>query len=134
MHKNILLVEDDETAVFIYRRVISSYFKGSNLTIKQNGQEAIDYLIQNMESQRTLPSLIFLDLNMPVMNGFEFLTELQNETFSFYTPLISILTSSMMVSDQKKAQVLGCSNFITKPLDYQKISNLLSSQHEPHLV
>ncbi|WP_026464036.1 response regulator [Adhaeribacter aquaticus] len=69
----ILLVDDDETTNFVNNRLLSRMNIAREIKIAKNGQEAIDYL-KDCEAQKQIcPDLIFLDIKMPVMDGFSFL-------------------------------------------------------------
>ena len=118
----ILLIEDDEIERMKFSRVAS---KMGNHTIieAENGERALDTLDQ-IES----PNLIVLDLNMPKINGIEFLKILKNNSSLNYIPIIVMSTSNNR-NDIKKCYEIGVSGYMIKPLHYEdyknKISNLI---------
>jgi len=118
----ILLIEDDEIERMKFSRVAS---KMGNHTIieAENGERALDTLDQ-IES----PNLIVLDLNMPKINGIEFLRILKNNSSLNYIPIIVMSTSNNR-NDIKKCYEIGVSGYMIKPLHYEdyknKISNLI---------
>lgn len=118
----ILLIEDDEIERMKFSRVAA---KMGNHTIieAENGERALDTLDQ-IES----PNLIVLDLNMPKVNGIEFLKILKANSNLNYIPIIVMSTSNNR-NDIKKCYEIGVSGYMIKPLHYEdyknKISNLI---------
>ncbi|MBU2997871.1 response regulator [Cellulophaga baltica] len=114
----ILLVEDDEITNFITTSRLNDLgFK--NVQAVLNGKLALDYLTTNC------PDLILLDLNMPVMGGFEFL-ELKNKQGLCENVPIVILTSSSRSSDKDKVtNFTTVIDYLEKPLSVDKIRELL---------
>jgi len=109
----ILLIEDDSIEIMKLHRTISS--KGLNHSVIEahNGVEALD-ILQNKE---TLPDLILLDLNMPKINGIEFLSILKADAILKYLPTI-ILTTSNNHKDVLECYKIGIAGYIIKPLKY----------------
>ena len=117
---NVLLVEDDEITNFISTNVL----KGlgiKNVKAVENGLQACSYLEENC------PDLIFLDISMPVMDGFEFLENIEKKGDCSDKTQIVILTSSMRPSDRKKAEMFNnIIAYIEKPLDAEKVKKILN--------
>jgi len=118
----VLLVEDDPITILVCKRTIEIAGFANNVKSVINGQEAIDYLKDNTE----IPDLILLDLNMPILNGWEFL-----EWFITWVkdaakvPAVYILSSTVDPEDQKKAMEYSCvKGFISKPLTKEHLANL----------
>jgi CheY-like chemotaxis protein len=112
-----LLVEDDEDDVFFMRRAFKDAGLTNPLHVVSNGEEAIQYFAgQNAFADRQkfpLPDLVFLDLKMPGMNGFEVLAWLREQgTFKFP---VAVLTSSSEEVDFKRARELGAGCYLIKP-------------------
>jgi CheY-like chemotaxis protein len=130
---NILLVDDDHTSVFIQNHLLTNVCKfEGNIQTCYNGKEALDYIeskgkFANGENSYPRPNLILLDINMPVMNGFEFLeayTQLPEDLKGGI--VISMLTSSVNESDREKAKAFEeLSEFITKPLNQDELMNIV---------
>lgn len=119
----ILLVEDDELDIISVRRSFSKLGGQYDLQIAFNGKEALGYLETLSEE---LPEVILLDLNMPRMNGIEFLTRLrQNDRFSNIK--VFIMTTSNEKADRQLTEQLGISGYIIKPLSYNENTKRLDS-------
>jgi FOG: CheY-like receiver len=107
---HIFLVDDDEDDQLIFLTVVEKLCPELRCTTAWNGIDAINRLSQI----DPLPEIIFLDLNMPLMNGHQFLTEIRkNEKFG-NVPIVVLSTSSHLPS-QDKALQLGAWHFLTKP-------------------
>lgn len=115
---SILLVEDSSMEVMKVRRAIDSLNITPAIKEARNGKEALEAL----KNQNNLPSLILLDLNMPKMNGIEFLTRLKACKEWVNIPII-ILTSSNCEIDISTCYKLGVSGYITKPTKYTDYLN-----------
>lgn len=127
----ILLIEDDEIERMKFQRVASK-LGNHNIILAENGEVALETLDQ-IES----PNLIVLDLNMPKVNGLEFLQVLKSNQKLKYIPIL-VMSSSNNRQDIKKCFEIGVSGYMIKPLryeDYQrKISSLISYWIENELI
>lgn len=115
----VLLVEDDPITILICKRIIKFTEFAEEVTALNNGQEALHYLNDIMtHPEEKMPEIIFLDLNMPVMNGWEFLDQFTVLLPSMEKPpLIYILSSTIDEGDKLKGLSYGCvKDFISKPL------------------
>ncbi|NER17361.1 response regulator [Spongiivirga citrea] len=111
---SILLIEDDEIESIKFKRVLDTMVIKYNLTLAKNGEEAL-ILVQE---ENKIPDVIFLDLNMPKMNGTEFLKILKNDTALKYIPAM-ILTTSNNRADILECYAVGIAGYILKPLRYE---------------
>ena len=109
----VLLIDDDFATNFINKKIVRKANITEHIQIALNGREAIDYLCSKgkYESQETInlqPGLIFLDINMPVMDGWEFITAYKNLISNERKKEISIimLTSSFNPADKAKADTI----------------------------
>ena len=114
--KPILLVEDDEVDALTVKRALDQLKVLNELVIRQNGEEALDYL--NKE-ESTLPCIIMLDLRMPKMGGIEFLEIVKNKQGLKGIPVI-VMTSSKEETDIVNSYQLGVAGYIVKPVDYSR--------------
>ena len=127
---NILLVEDDEVDIMNVQRA----FKKNNITnplyIARNGLEALDMLRNKIVP---LPQIVILDINMPKMNGIEFLQELrQDEELKAIS--VFVMTTSNEDSDKLNAYNLNVAGYILKPLSFEGfISAVAILNHYWHL-
>ena len=124
---SILLIDDDDAANFFNEIVISkSVFDIQDISIARNGQIALDFLQDCHQQGNTLPDIIFLDINMPIMNGWEFLEEFATLKFCENVQVIAMLSSSYNDQDQKKAENYEpIKTFIRKPLTTIKVNEIL---------
>jgi len=111
----ILLIEDDAIEVMKFKRVLSNFQVNHEVIEANNGEEAQDILT----NKDNLPSVILLDLNMPKMNGIEFLTQLKNNETLKYIPVV-ILTTSSNYKDLKECYEIGIAGYVLKPLKYEE--------------
>ena len=122
---NIFLIEDDKIEVMKLNRTISSLNLNHNITEANNGEDALKIL----ESKDKLPDIILLDLNMPKINGLEFLETLKADDVLRYIPTI-ILTTSSNKKDLLECYKLGIAGYVLKPLTYEdyvlKIGKILN--------
>ena len=114
MYPGILLIDDDDDDQFIFLTALENVAPDSHCDISNNALEAFQYLHTRVET----PDIIFLDLNMPLMNGFEFLLILKSDPRLISVPVI-IFSTSDNPEDQARAKDLGAVQFITKTTDIE---------------
>ena len=111
---NILLIEDDTIEVMKFNRVIKTLQLNHKIIEANNGEAAL----QILKIKENIPDIIVLDLNMPKLNGIEFLTILKNDEVLKYIPSI-ILTTSNNHKDVMECYKIGIAGYILKPLKYE---------------
>ncbi|HMG15131.1 MAG TPA: response regulator [Saprospiraceae bacterium] len=127
--KKIFLIDDDKIFNFINSKIISKTFSSINVVAFDNPQIALIELIRITEVNiDDFPDVIFLDINMPEMDGWEFLEELNKfEANIFIKSKIIMLTSSIDPNDIQKSKTYKMVNgFISKPLSAEKLLQCLS--------
>ena len=126
--RSVLLVEDDIFDTMMAEKSFAKFSIPHQLHTAFNGEEALDLLLgrNGMEALRPLPEVILLDLNMPRMNGIEFLAELRANP-EFADIPVFITTTSGMDEDRSGAAELGVSGYILKPLDFETGTDLSDS-------
>ncbi len=126
--RSVLLVEDDFFDTLTAQKSFEKFSVPHHLYTAFNGEEALDLLLgrNSQEAIRPLPEVILLDLNMPRMNGHEFLAELRANTDLRDIPVFVTTTSAMDV-DRLNAEGLGVDGYILKPLDFETSANLVDS-------
>ena len=123
----ILLVDDDNITNFLNVRLIKKMNLSSEIKIANNGQEALAYLKEAKTKRIPNPSLIFLDLNMPIMNGFEFINSIKGNKTWNKRPVIIVLSSSENKTEINVLKDLNVvSDFLVKPLTEEKIQSVVN--------
>ena len=113
--KPVLLVEDDEVDAMTVERAFGDIKITNNLVHKLDGREALEYL-RDDGSQK--PCVVLLDLNMPRMNGFEFLKIAKADDTLKRIPVV-VLTTSSNDQDMVESFNLSVAGYIVKPVDYK---------------
>jgi len=114
--KPILLVEDDNVDAMMTQRALNDIKVTNEMVHKIDGKDALDYL---RDETALKPCVILLDLNMPRMNGFEFLKIIKAEPVLKRIPVVALTTSD---ADQSVVESydLGVAGYIVKPVDYKQ--------------
>ncbi|MEP7266369.1 MAG: response regulator [Saprospiraceae bacterium] len=118
--KKILLVDDDADDQLFFVDAIKELEPNLECDVASNGLEALVHL----ENVPPPPSIIFLDLNMPMMNGFECLTQLKKINEYKEIPVIIFTTSNHPI-DMERTISMGAKMFLTKPPDFNVLKNKL---------
>jgi CheY-like chemotaxis protein len=104
---SILVIDDEDDSLEVARWILDFY--GAQVHTAMNGQQGLE------AARRVRPKFIISDLSMPVMDGWELLRELQDDTRTRDIPVIA-LTAHAMVGDRERAVAAGFQNYLTKPL------------------
>jgi len=125
--KSILLVDDDSINNFINEKLIKRLDIAEEVKVVLNGEEALNLLNGIIDSGKKCPELILLDINMPVMDGFEFLEAYKSLDFPDKDSIVIVmLTTSTNPLDIKKLKDSGVFGYVNKPLTDEKLSNILN--------
>ena len=127
---HILLIDDDEINNFISIKLIKKALSNAEISSCLNGKLAIEELTElHKVSPDNLPDFILLDINMPIMNGWEFLDEYKRLNIDTKgKSKIFIISSSVFSNDISRAKSYPLvKNFISKPLSVEKIREMLES-------
>jgi CheY-like chemotaxis protein len=129
LFKCILVIDDDEPTNFFTKIILEEYPCAQHVQIVQSGQEALDYLAAAMligdNENFPYPDLVLLDINMPAMNGWEFLEEFKKLSRP-RDPKILMLTTSLFPGDKEKAaETPEIAGFENKPLTVEKLENIV---------
>ena len=125
-YKSVLLVEDDPITILVCDRIITMSEFADKVISCENGKIAYDYLKDLLAKGEDIPEIIFLDINMPVMNGWDLLEELEHIKSSFSKlPRIYILSSTVDPEDYKRAKSFDAVvDFISKPLSKELLHEI----------
>ena len=121
---NLLVIDDDDINIFIIKKIVEKTGYNVDMTAKTNGQLAIDYVKEIIDTPN-FPNLILIDINMPVLNGWEFIEayELLGNTRKVD---MYMLSSSVYENDIEKAKSYKTvKGFISKPLSIDRLIELL---------
>ena len=127
----VMLVDDNDTDNFISKRIIEITKFAERVEVMSSGKDALDYLKDNQNRPQDLPSIIFLDINMPIVDGFVFLYEFDkfNELVKNKCKIIILSSSDNKRDIDKIVNNNHVIKFITKPLtevalDEIRLSNI----------
>lgn len=121
--KPILLVEDDIVDVMSIKRAMKEIQMTTPLVHRSNGEEGLAYLEDKANPR---PSIILLDLNMPRMNGIEFLSIIKKDPELRRLPVV-ILTTSTGDPDKIQTFDLGVAGYMIKPVDHRKFVDIMKT-------
>lgn len=118
------LIDDDEIYIFTTKKLINKIDFCEEIAVFQNGKEAIEAIKFTLRNKNELPDVILLDLNMPIMDGWQFLDEFirikSEKQIKIY-----IVSSSVDPSDIERAKTYNMvSNYIVKPISREKLHEI----------
>ncbi len=123
----ILLIDDDESTNFLHKIIIEQYGCAQKIETARSSMAALEFLKKRIDSSYPHPDLIFLDINMPMMDGWEFLEEykkLQNDQKC--RVVIMMLTTSLNPADKQKAEEFKeIDGFRNKPLTEEMLDEIM---------
>ncbi len=124
------IIDDDKIYVNLVKKIIEIKKLSENLIIFKNGLEALEYfkvILSNMTEDK-LPDIIFLDLNMPVMDGWEFLGEFIKIKNNFDKKItLYVVSSSIDPRDLERARSFNLvTDYLIKPIELKKFENIFS--------
>lgn len=121
-YQNILLVDDDDDDREIFREAVNSLGKGILFEDEKNPEEAL----VKLRKSEVLPDVIFLDYNMPDMNGQDFIEQIRKEKRLIGIPVILYSTYSEEAAEQLSLTA-GTEYFISKPYNFEDLKNILKN-------
>ncbi|HOY96114.1 MAG TPA: response regulator [Catalimonadaceae bacterium] len=126
--RTVLLIDDSDFDNLFHERVIRKSELVENVIIKTSGIDALEYLIENQRLNRTSPDIIFLDINMPGMNGWEFIEQYQKleETSKSRVVLVMLTTSENPKDLSKAREYPAISDYKIKPLSKPVLEEVIN--------
>lgn len=129
MNKSVIicLVDDDD----VYKFTFTKKLKGSNIPKKilmfSDGEEALDFMLDNLSNNAALPDVIFLDINMPVMDGWEFLEEFVEIKPKVGKEITIYMVSSSIdpVDYERATKISEVSDYLVKPVEEEQIQDII---------
>ncbi len=130
MVKKILIVDDDESYRYLIKRAITKSGVEHTIVEAENGQVALNTISKWLEHEKYVSCLIFLDINMPVMNGHEFLSKfdsIYNQSRDYFdASVVAMLTSSSSLIDKELVVPYQyVKHYITKPVTLSELKDFL---------
>jgi CheY-like chemotaxis protein len=119
---HVLLVEDSTDDIFFFRRALDKTGIAASLRVAEDGGRAIQMIL---EPNHPVPQLMFLDLKMPNVNGFEVLQWLNRQEFKSAIRVV-VLTSSDEPREMQMARSLGAAEYLVKPVSVEKLRDELA--------
>ncbi|WP_108803861.1 response regulator [Aquimarina sp. Aq107] len=132
----VLLIDDDKATNFFNERVVTKHNSFDNVNTVQSGKAALEYLSKVENKEVIKPDLIFLDINMPAMNGWEFLIEFAklNKTITEGIKVILLSTSSNPDDVNESIKNHSVDDFINKPLSLDLLDNVIQKHFSKCVV
>jgi CheY-like chemotaxis protein len=124
-----MLVDDDKIFNFLSEKTITSLGLANEVHFAVNGKQALELLEQYREGKISRPDIIFLDLNMPIMNGYQFIEAFANMDLpEKHKITIVVLSSSVDPNDVARTKELGIQYYFSKPLSKDEIKKLIGDE------
>lgn len=125
--KNIIIVEDDPISRLLIKTLVNKNYEVDQCNTFVNGLEAMNNIKTILETNGQLPDIILLDINMPVMDGWQFLEEIIHLEKAKYIPIV-MLTSSIDGEDEAKSKTYNnVKGYYYKPLNKISLSDIMTS-------
>jgi CheY-like chemotaxis protein len=126
--KTIALIDDDDTFIYLSKRILNKIDNIKQIEVFANGLDGLNYLKLNIDNPTLLPEIIFLDLSMPIMDGWQFLDEFINlKSKNLKKILIYICSSSISPYDISRAKSINeVTDYIIKPINKENFNKLIN--------
>lgn len=132
--ETVLLIDDDEGTNFLNERIVRLSGYVNNIVKAQNGIQALEFLKLKINSKHPQPEFILLDINMPAMNGWEFMEEYAKlEDIQKAQIIIVMLSTTLNPDDEKKAkEIKEINDFKSKPLTMKLFTEMVEEFFPDH--
>jgi len=126
-NKMICIIDDDPLFIEGTKTIIDMSRTNNDYVVFYNGEDALKAISEKINNSEILPDIIFLDLNMPIMDGWQFLSEFSKLAINTYIP-IYVVSSSINQNDISKAKSFKCViDYIEKPISFDVLDKILSN-------
>ncbi|GHC59481.1 response regulator [Ulvibacter litoralis] len=126
---NICVIDDDNIYQYTISKTIKAYNLAKDILVFSDGEEALDFFIRNLDHSENLPDIVLLDINMPIMDGFQFMEEyIKIKPKVGKKILIYMVSSSVDSKDIERAKrISGVSDYIIKPIKPGELILIINS-------
>lgn len=127
--ESVCIIDDDNIYINLVSKIIKLKQLSESVMVFKNGKEALDYFAESLHQsdEQKIPEVIFLDLNMPVMDGWEFLREFSKIKHRFDAIDLYVVSSSIDTRDIERAKAIDTvEDYLTKPIDLNEFERILA--------
>ncbi|AYL95246.1 response regulator [Mucilaginibacter celer] len=123
----VIVLDDDKIQLFIIKKILGKSGRFNDTLYTDDGKKVLDFLIKHISEEAVLPQLLFLDLNMPILNGWEFLNRLALVYDDLKRPLaVYILSSSIDPRDIKRSHKYNfIKSYLIKPVSVKTMEDII---------
>lgn len=130
MKKKILLIDDEPVFNFLHTEIILSADIDCEIETALNGRQGLDIISKNIKQDNRIHDVIFVDINMPVMDGFEFISSFETiEGSNKEKTILAVVTSSLNRRDEEQARSLGIKHYFSKPLTEVDVLQIMGMEN-----
>ena len=124
---NICIVDDDDIYQFTVMKTLELLEFEKNIKIFSDGEAALEFLLSNLNKNDELPDVIFLDINMPIMDGYQFMEEYVKIKSKLGKKTVIYMVSSSVdpVDIEKAKRISDISDYIIKPIEPGKLKSIM---------
>ena len=124
---SVYVIDDDEIYQFTIKKILNSFDVPLEIKSFSDGEEAINFIDDNKNNETELPDIVFLDINMPIMDGFEFLEEFEKIKSDLSKNIIVHMVSSSVdeVDIERAKKNKNISSYIIKPVNPKDIEHII---------
>ncbi|REE07899.1 response regulator receiver domain-containing protein [Winogradskyella pacifica] len=126
---NICVIDDDDIYQFTIVKILKSIDLDKKISLFSDGEEALEFLIDNLYNNEELPDVIFLDINMPIMDGFQFMEEYVKIKPKLNKKITIYMVSSSVdpVDIERAKNISDISDYIIKPIKAGQLQEIMNN-------
>lgn len=124
---NVCIVDDDDIYQFTMVKTLKSLRLAENIMTFSDGEEALDFMLDNLHNDKELPDVIFLDIDMPIMDGFQFMEEYVKLKPSLGKKITIYMVSSSVdpVDIERAKKISEIADYMVKPITHNQLRNIV---------